>query len=153
LLVGPAGGVVLVLGVASASASADSIALLKDSNVWLTSPDGAKAYAVTSDGRRIAYWVFAFLTFDLEGRRSNRTGRGVKRFRWRCVAGSIFWRLSWRRPRRPGAQPVSLAMSWSVARAAELMALSHVARRMSECLAMAAMPWRASRVGCGYSTR
>jgi hypothetical protein len=42
--------VVLALGVASASASADSIVLLKDSNVWLTSPDGASAYAVTSDG-------------------------------------------------------------------------------------------------------
>jgi hypothetical protein len=42
--------VVLALGVAGASASADSIVLLKDRNVWLTSPDGAKAYAVTSDG-------------------------------------------------------------------------------------------------------
>lgn len=37
------------LGVAG-PAAADSIVFIKDGNVWLTSPDGAKSYAVTSDG-------------------------------------------------------------------------------------------------------
>src|SRR3954452_20691562 len=34
----------------AAPASADSIVYVKDGNVWLTSPDGAKGYQVTSDG-------------------------------------------------------------------------------------------------------
>src|SRR3954453_13038784 len=36
--------------VIAAPASADSIVYVKDGNVWLTKPDGAKAYQVTSDG-------------------------------------------------------------------------------------------------------
>jgi hypothetical protein len=36
--------------VVAAPASADSIVYVKDGNVWLTSPDGARAYQVTSDG-------------------------------------------------------------------------------------------------------
>ncbi|MBE2318164.1 PD40 domain-containing protein [Solirubrobacter sp. CPCC 204708] len=39
----------LVLACAS-SASADSIAYIKDGNVWLTTPDGARQYQVTSTG-------------------------------------------------------------------------------------------------------
>jgi hypothetical protein len=35
---------------AAAPAGASSIVYVKDGNVWLTSPDGAKAYQVTSDG-------------------------------------------------------------------------------------------------------
>src|SRR4051794_39626584 len=34
----------------AAPAHADSIVYVKDGNVWLTSPDGAKQYQVTADG-------------------------------------------------------------------------------------------------------
>jgi hypothetical protein len=40
----------LVVLAFAASASASSIVYVKDGNVWLTSPDGATAYQVTSDG-------------------------------------------------------------------------------------------------------
>lgn len=43
-----ASGVALLL--AAGTASADSIAYVKDGNVWLTTPDGARQYQVTTDG-------------------------------------------------------------------------------------------------------
>ena len=97
-------------------------------------------------------WGFAGLTFGLE-----IEGQVVEDpvFKRPARPGLIFWRLSWRRLRRSRlgrgcrelvaragdvgafragprvAQPMSLAMSWPVARAAELRALSHVARTTS----------------------
>src|SRR3954470_19557915 len=40
----------LAAGIFAASASADSIVYAKDGNLFLTSPDGAKGYQLTSDG-------------------------------------------------------------------------------------------------------
>ena len=104
-------------------------------------------------------WAFADLTFDLEGRGSNRTGRGFKRLSV-AVRGPVRFPGDFRGDARDGSpaggdgsysidkpplqrvtsalvwverlvQPVSLAISWPVARAAELRALSQVASSTS----------------------
>jgi hypothetical protein len=41
---------VLLLAIGAPAASADSIAYIKDGNVWLTTPDGSRQYQVTSSG-------------------------------------------------------------------------------------------------------
>jgi hypothetical protein len=76
--------------------------------------------------------ILVDLTFDLEGRRSDRTGRAVSAV-FGGGASPVRFSGDFLGDVRDGprAQPVSFAMSWSVARAAELMALSHVAARIS----------------------
>jgi hypothetical protein len=50
LLCGLAATAVLTLGMGVAPAAADSILYLKDGNVWLTTPDGARQFQVTDRG-------------------------------------------------------------------------------------------------------
>jgi hypothetical protein len=71
--------------------------------------------------------VFAFLTFDLEA--EGQIARAAVSSGIRLALRRRFDFLGDVRD-GPRAQPVSLAMSWSVAGAAEVMALSHVTRRM-----------------------
>ncbi|MDW5596821.1 hypothetical protein VSS74_20915 [Conexibacter stalactiti] len=70
---------------APAAASADSIAYVKDGNVWLTTPDGARQYQVTFDGgystvsqadsgRMVALHGDRIRTFDPRGEIINADG-------------------------------------------------------------------------------
>jgi hypothetical protein len=74
-----------MLGAGATSAAADSIAYVKEGNVWLSTPDGARQYQVTSDGgystvsqaddgRMVALRGDRLRTFDPQGRIINVDG-------------------------------------------------------------------------------
>jgi hypothetical protein len=87
----------------AATASADSIAYVKDGNVWLTSPDAAKQYQLTfdggysslsqaDDGTIVALRARQFVRMDRSGHQLNvpaKLALTVTRASGKAVKGSI----------------------------------------------------------------